>query len=167
MAADAQRPVERLVDQTRDLGFIREVEPGIDVGFEWEFADERQAEGVNGRDRDVAEPLAQVAPAGRIELRGAARVAQARDDALPHFGRGLPRERDRENVVGGDAREQQIHVALDQHAGLPRAGRRLEDDVLRGIGRVTPRVRVREWPTVVKRQARVRRHRRNPSGTRP
>ena len=56
-AADAERLIERLADQPRHLGVVGEVEPGIDVGFERKLAQQRQAERVDRRDRDVAEPL--------------------------------------------------------------------------------------------------------------
>ena len=67
-AADAQRLIERLADQPRHLGVVGEVEARIDVGLERELAQQRQAEGVDRRDRDVAEPLLQVAPAAGVEL---------------------------------------------------------------------------------------------------
>ena len=72
----------------------------------------------------------QVAPARGVELRQAARLLQPIDDALPHLGGGLAREGDREDVLGLDAGAQQVDVALDQHARLAGAGRRLEHDVL-------------------------------------
>ncbi len=142
-AADAQRLIERLADQPRHLGVVREVEAGIDVGFERKLAQQRQAEGVDRRDRDVAEPLLQVAPARGVELGQTARLLQPIDDALPHLGRGLAREGDREDVIRLDAGAQQVDVALDQHARLAGAGRRLEDDVLRRDRRRCARARRR------------------------
>ena len=132
-AADPQRLVERLADQARHLGLVGEIEAGIDVGLERELAQQRQTERVDRRDRDVAEPLLQIAPASGVELRQAARLLQPIDDALPHLGGGLARERDREDVIRLDAGAQQVDVALDEHARLAGAGRRLEDDVLRRI----------------------------------
>ena len=49
--------------------------------------------------RDVAEPVAQLAPARGVDLRQAARLLQALDDALAHFGGGFAREGDREDVA--------------------------------------------------------------------
>ena len=131
-AADAERLIERLADQPRHLGVIGEVEARIDVRFERELAEQLQAEGVDRRDRDVAEPLLQVAPARGVELRQAAGLLQAIDDALPHFGGGLAGEGDREDIVGLDAGAQQVDVALHEHPRLACSRGRLEDDVLRG-----------------------------------
>ena len=81
-AADAERLVERLADQPRHLGVVGELEPGIDVGLERKLAQQRQAEGVDRRDGDVAEALLEIAPARGVELRQAARFLQPLDDAL-------------------------------------------------------------------------------------
>ena len=116
-----------------NLRLVGEVEARLDAGFERELADEGQTERVDRRDGDVAEPLAQLLPLRRRQLRGAAGLLQPLDDPLPHLGGGLPRERDREDAIGIDAREQQIDVALDEDARLPRPRRRFEDDVLRRI----------------------------------
>ena len=59
----AQRAVERRFDQARRLGFVGEVEAGIDAGFERELVQQRQAERVDGADGDVAERVANLAPA--------------------------------------------------------------------------------------------------------
>ena len=50
-----------------------------------------------------------------------------------HFRGGLPREGDGENVIGIDAGEQEVDIALDEHARLAGAGRGLQHDVLRRI----------------------------------
>ena len=63
-------------------------------------------------------------------------------DALPHLGRGLARERDREDVARLDAGQQQADVAIDQHARLAGAGRGFERDVSRRIDRLAPRLGV-------------------------
>ena len=63
VTADPERPIERFADEPRNLGLVREVEPGRDAGFERKLADERQAERVDGGDGDVAQPLAQLFPA--------------------------------------------------------------------------------------------------------
>ncbi len=188
-AADAQRPIERFADQPRHLRVVGKVEPRIHVGLERKLANERQAEGIDGRDGDVSEAIVQVAPSGRVELREAARLLQPLDDPLTHLGGGFARERDGQNLVGLDARAQQVHVALDEHTRLPGPGGRFEDDVLRRVDRTTPGVLVGESPVwrrvrlpptrVALRRATpkrgdggkpdatdwfVRRHRRNPSG---
>ena len=67
-AADAERLIERLADQARHLGVVGQVEPGIDVGLERKLAQQRQAERVDRRDRDVAEALLELAPPRRVEL---------------------------------------------------------------------------------------------------
>ena len=54
-AADAQRAVERGLDQPRRFGFVGEVEAGIDAGFERELVEQRQAERIDRADGDVAE----------------------------------------------------------------------------------------------------------------
>ena len=58
---DAQRPIERLLDEPRHLGLVRHVEAGIEVRLERELAQQRQAERVDRADRDLAEPIAQLA----------------------------------------------------------------------------------------------------------
>ncbi len=138
-AADSERLGQRLADEPWHLRVGGEVEPGVDVGFEREFAQEGQAERVDGRDGDVAETLLQLPPSCAIDLRGSARFAEALDDPLAHFGRSLAGKRDREDVLRLDARAQQVDVALDQHAGLAGSRRRLEDDVPRRIDRVPAR----------------------------
>ena len=139
-AADAQRLIERLVDESGDLGVVRQVESGIDVRFEREFAEQLETEGVDGRYRDVSEALLQIAPPRRVELGKTAGFLQPLDDALAHLGGGLAREGDGEDVLRFDAGAQQVDVALHEHARLAGAGRCLEDDVLRGIDGVSPRV---------------------------
>ena len=54
-AADRQGAVERRFDEARRLGFVGEVEAGIDAGLEREFVQQRQAERVDGADADVVE----------------------------------------------------------------------------------------------------------------
>jgi hypothetical protein len=76
-AADPQRLVERLGDKARHVRVGGEVEAGIDVRLEREFPQQRQAERVDGGNRDVAVALLQVAPARGIELREAAGFFQA------------------------------------------------------------------------------------------
>ena len=137
-AADAKRPIERFADEARHLGVVGQVERRVDVGFERKLAQQRQTEGVDRRDRDVAEPILEIAPADEVRRRQTARLAQAVDDPLAHLGGRLARERDREDVIGIDAGAQQIHVALDEHTRLARAGRRLEHDVARRDRRRDP-----------------------------
>ena len=64
-AADRQRAVERGFDEARRLGFVGEIEAGIDAGLEREFVQQRQAERVDRADADVAERVADLAPALR------------------------------------------------------------------------------------------------------
>jgi hypothetical protein len=52
-ASDRQRAVERGLDEARCLGFIGEIEPGIDAGLERELVQQRQAERIDGADADV------------------------------------------------------------------------------------------------------------------
>ncbi len=168
-AADPQGPVQGLVHEPRHLGLVGELEPGIRAGLERELADEREAEGVDRRDRDVGQPPAQLAPARLVERRQRAGLLQPRDDALAHLGRGLARERDRQDRVRIDARAKQVDVAVDEHAGLARAGRRLEHDVLGGVDGVPARLGIRQLGVDVEREAHLAaiRHRpRSPSGRR-
>ena len=67
-AADAQRAIERFVDQARHLGVVGHREAGIEIGFERELAQQRQAERVDRADGDVADAIAQLAPARRRNL---------------------------------------------------------------------------------------------------
>ena len=139
-AADAQRAFERLVDQSRRFGFVGELEAGIDVGLERKLAQQREAERVDRRDRDVGEAVADLRhSSGGMRLLAVA-PRELVQDALPHLGRGLARERDREDVARLDAGEQQPDVAIDQHARLARPGRRLERDVARRIDRQRARL---------------------------
>ena len=87
-------------DQARRLGFVGEIEAGIDAGFERELVEQRQAERVDGADADVAEAhrgsratLAGVSAALAVPL------PQRRHHALAHLGRGLAREGDRQDVA--------------------------------------------------------------------
>ena len=75
-AAGPQRPIERLVDQSRHLGLVGDVEARVEVGFEREFTQQRQAEGVDGADRDVVGPVAQLAPAARCNLASRRGIAE-------------------------------------------------------------------------------------------
>ena len=133
--ANSKRPVERLAGKPRDIGFSRDVEPWVDVRFKRKFAQQRQAERVDCRNRDVAEPLPELAPAHRIRPRQSAGFLEPIDDALPHLGCGLARECDGENVIGLDAGAQQVDVPLHEDAGLSGAGGRFQHDVLAWIDR--------------------------------
>ena len=93
---------------------------------------------------DVAEAVAQVAPAGGVRLRQPAPLLQPLDDPLPHLRGRFARERDREDVLRVDAGAQQVDVALDEHARLSGARGRLENDVFAGIDGERTRVGVRE-----------------------
>ena len=112
-----------------------------------ELAKQRQAEGVDRRNRDIAETFLELAPARAVEFRQPARLAKALDDAIAHLGGGFPREGDRQNVIGIDAGSQQVDVSLDEHARLARPGRRFEHDVLRRIDGVKRGRRRQTSPT--------------------
>src|SRR4030095_15871956 len=47
-SACSQRPIERLVNEAGHLGFVCHLETRIQIGFEWELTQQRQAEGVDG-----------------------------------------------------------------------------------------------------------------------
>ena len=64
-AADRQRAIERGFDESRRFGFVGEIETGIDAGLERKLVQQRQAERVDGADADVAERIADLAPARR------------------------------------------------------------------------------------------------------
>ena len=86
-------------DEPRHLGLVRHLEAGIQIRFERELPQQRQAERVDRADRDVAEPIAHFVPTRLVELRPRRRLLQLADDALPHLRRGLAGERDREDVA--------------------------------------------------------------------
>ena len=137
-----KRAIERLIDDPRDLRLVRHAETRIEVRLERELAKERQAEGVDRADLDVGEAIADRRPPRAVERGLLRRAPQVADDALAHLGGGLSRERDREDVRGIDAPREQVDVARDQHARLPRAGRCFEHDAVIGIARVVPGCRV-------------------------
>ena len=56
----AEREVHRLVGEPRDLGFVGDLESGFDVAFERKLVEQREAEGVDGRDLDVGDATAGV-----------------------------------------------------------------------------------------------------------
>jgi hypothetical protein len=60
--ADAQRAVERLVDEPRHLGFVGQGEPRIEVRLERKLSEQREAERIDRAHADVPEPIAQFAP---------------------------------------------------------------------------------------------------------
>ena len=142
-AADRQRAVERGFDEARRFGFVGEIETRIDAGLEREFVQQRQAERVDGADADVAERIADLAPALVGDAALAVALTQRRHHALAHFGRGLAREGDRQDVARRHAGFEQAHVAIDQHARLAGARRRFERDVAQRIDGQPPRARVR------------------------
>ena len=170
----SQRAIERFLDQAQDFRVVGKLEPRIDISLERKLAQKPQAECVDRRDGDVAEAAPKIAPSRSIDLRHTAGFLQALDDSLPHFRGRFPRKRDRQNVVGIDAGTEQIDVALHQHAGLSRAGRRLEDHVVQRIDGIGARVVIGRWTLdsrrspftnlfFVERQPRIRRHQRSPS----
>ena len=142
IAADVERAIERLFHQARHLRFVGHVEARIEIGFERKLAKQRQTKRIDGADGDVARPLAHVAPQLADRAWRFRSPPQLGENAAAHFGRGLAREGDGENVGGVDAAAQQIEVAIDEHVGLARARRRFEHDVVRGIDRPRPRRRI-------------------------
>ena len=141
-AADRQRAVERGFDESRRLGFVGEIEAGIDAGFERKFVQQRQAERVDRADADVVERIADLAPPLRREAALAMTLPQRRHHPLAHFRRGLAREGDRQDVARRDAGFEQAHVAIDEHARLAGARRGLERDIAQRIDRQPPRPRI-------------------------
>ncbi len=61
-ARRAQHEIERFVREARHLGFVGNLEPGIDVGFEWEFPQQAEAERVDCRYLDIADAVFELAP---------------------------------------------------------------------------------------------------------
>ncbi len=171
--ARTQRPIERLVNEPRHLGFVGHLETGVQIGFERKFAQQRQAERVDRADRHVGRPVAQLTPATRRKLAARPSRAKRRDDALAHLGCGFPRKRERQNLGGVYTLAQQVDVAIDEHARLARAGRRLECHVVARIdgplatgpiAGIDPRFR-RHRLLFVEGQEPLN-HARSPSGTR-
>ena len=61
--ADAERLIERFLDQSWHLRVVSQLKAGIDVRLERELADQGQAEGVDGRDGNAAQASPEIAPA--------------------------------------------------------------------------------------------------------
>ena len=161
-AARAERGIERLVHEAQHLGLVGHAEARVEVRLQRKLPEQREAERVDRADRDVAEPVVDLAPAGRGDLAGLGRAPQGRDDALAHLRRGLPGEGDGEDVARIDACLEQVDVAIHQHPRLAGAGRRLEHHVPRrvdrgrpigGIGQISAATGSRRL-RIVKRQAR-------------
>ena len=185
-AADVERAIERFLHQTRRLRLVRHLEAGIEIRLERKLAEQREAERIDGADGDVSRSLANVAPSIPVGSGHIRALADFLQNALAHLGRRLAREGDREDVGRLDATRQQIEVAVHEHMRLAGAGRGFEHDVVGGIDRARARGVVdrpssivgegsggvfrcvsRENPSrpLLERQP-VRRHRRNPCGTR-
>ena len=128
-AADAQRAVERLVDEPRHLGVVGHRESGVEVGLERKLAQQREAERVNRADGDVAVR----SRSSRQRARGISpRPAASRSVATMRSrisAAALRVKVMREDVRRIDAGAQQVDVAIDEHARLAGAGRCLERDV--------------------------------------
>ena len=179
VAADAERRIERLVDEPRNLGFISQIESRIDVRLERELPDERQAKRVDRGDRDIAETLAQITQPGCIHSQRAARLAEPLHDPLAHLRGRLSGESDRENVLRIDAGEKQVDISFHEDACFAGASRSLEHHVLGRIDGMRSRgpVDCRRWSFnhglrtshdhIFKWQQGFRHLRRNPSGTPP
>ena len=178
-AANAQSAIECLVGQPQRLGLVGHPKARIEPGLEGELAQQRQAEGVDRADRDLRQVLSQHLPPARIDAALFGRAFERRQNPLPHLGRRLAGEGDRQDVPRLDASAYQVDIAIHQHARLARARRGLEDDVqaridrigaIGGVGEERRRVHGaggRGLRRVVKWQPRVRRHPRSPCGRRP
>ena len=131
---DSQRSVERLLDDPRHFGLVGHLEARIQIRFERELVQQRQAERVDGADRDrpPADRAGRSSAPGRSPTvcRG---VSQLRDDALAHLGGSFSRERDRQDVGRIDARLHEVYVPRHQYRRLAGAGRGLEHDVVARI----------------------------------
>ena len=125
-----QRSIERLVERDAGPSFRPPSRTGVQVRFKRELPQQRKTERVDGADGDVSQPIRAPLPSRLVEFRSSRGVLQLANDALAHLGRGLARERDRENVAGVDPRFQQVDITPDEHGGLP-VPRRLEYDVVR------------------------------------
>ena len=75
--ARAQRPIERLVNEARHLGFVRHLETRIQIGLERKFPKQREAERVDRADLHIGRPVAQLAPAARRKLAARSRQCEA------------------------------------------------------------------------------------------
>ena len=60
--AGAQRLVQRLLDQPGDFRFVGNVESRVHVRLEGELPQQREAEGVDRADRNLVQPIPQLAP---------------------------------------------------------------------------------------------------------
>ncbi len=140
-ARGPQGEVEGFVREPRHFGLVGNLESGIDVCFERKLTEQTKTEGVDGRDLDVADVIAQITPAGGRERALVGPPAQQCQHAIAHLRGGLARERHGEDVAGIDARFDEPDVSVHQHTGFPGARRRLEDDVIGRIdGEVTRRL---------------------------
>ena len=146
-----QGAVDGLVGESGDLGLVRDPETGVEVRLQRKLPEQGQAEGVDGADRDLSQPVAQLAPAHAARRRLGSLTAQRADDSGAHLGRRLPGERDRQDVGRRDSRLQEPQIPLDQHGRLAGTGRGFQDHV---VGRVRGELargavgkRVRHSPT--------------------
>jgi hypothetical protein len=137
-ATDAQRAIERLVHQPRHLGVVSDGKTGIEIRLQRKLPQQRQAEGVDRTDGNVAAAFLQLAPSDRRDLAAFRRRAQCVQDAIAHLCGGFARERHRQDVGGIDTGTQQVDVAIDQHSRLAGTGRRLQGDIEPGIDRPRP-----------------------------
>ncbi len=154
IATIAKRAVERHLDEARDLGLVGQREAGIEAGLERKLAQQREAERVDGRHRDLVGTIPQRLPHAGVTC------PQVGHDAVAHLGGRLARERDGQHVPRVDAGREQREVAVHEHAGLARAGRGLEYHV---VARVC---RVRASCLIDGDQRGITHHPRSPSGTR-
>ena len=83
---DAERLIERVFDESRDFGLVRQVKTGVEIRFERKLPQERQAERVNRADGDVAQVIAELDPSRAIEFGTRSRFGKFVDDALAHLG---------------------------------------------------------------------------------
>ena len=160
-ARGAQRQLERLVREPRHLGLVGDFErrdrrrPRAGTRAAGRSRTRRSSRSECRRSARAAR-----ASAPAVSAPSSARWRELGEHAVAHLGGGLARERDRQDVPRIDARLDEPDVAVDEHARLARAGRRLEDDVVGRIDgevarRLVGRTRRRRPPASIK-QARLR-----------
>ena len=99
-STDAQGLIQGLGHQPGDLGVVSKVESRIHACLERKFTKQRQTEGIDRRNGDVAKTVLEIAPSHQIRPREPACLPQPAYDAFSHFGRRLARERHGQDVIG-------------------------------------------------------------------
>ena len=132
---DPERVIERVFDETRDFGLVRQVKTGVEIRFERKLPQERQAERVNRADGNVTQVIAQLDPSRPIEFRTRGSRGEFADNALAHLGGRFSGECDRKDVGWIDSAFEEVDIASNEDRRLARPRRRLEDDIVRRIDR--------------------------------